>query len=346
MGRDGPRAAVGEAWLSGLVRCGVCSPPRPPYRRYRRYPSLMLRSVILAAARSPRAERLVGTMPLIRGVVARYLAGEDTATALVATRAAVAEGLAVTLDLLVEEAKTPETAATTLRAYEELLDGLSDLELTPAAEITVSLAALGFHHDRGRAFELARAVCAKASEAGTTITLDAEDHTATDLVLETLDRLRVDFPTTGVVVQSCLRRTETDCRDLAAAGSRVRLCKRIYAEPEAVAFQSRLDIDRSFVRCLNILMAGNAYSMVATHDPRLIAIAEDRSKWFDRSQDQFEFQMLRGLCHQEQLRLISQGYTVRVYLPFGEKWYSCLIQRFADRQNRIDSVIRLWRSRV
>ena len=98
---------------------------------------------------------------------------------------------------------------------------------------------------------------------------------------------------------------------------RVRLCKGAYKEPESVAFQSRLDVDKSYVRCLSALMAGGGYPMIATHDPRLIAIGEDRARWFDRSADEFEFQMLFGVRPDEQSRLAALGYTVRVYLPYG-----------------------------
>ncbi|HEU4426451.1 MAG TPA: proline dehydrogenase family protein, partial [Pilimelia sp.] len=132
-------------------------------------------------------------------------------------------------------------------------------------------------------------------------------------------------------LQSYLRRTEADCRELATAGSRVRLCKGAYSEPESVAYQSKLDVDRSYVRCLNILMAGEGYPMLATHDPRLIAIGEDRARWFDRSPDEFEFQMLYGVRPDEQRRLVAEGYTVRVYLPYGTQSYGYLMRRLAER---------------
>jgi len=158
-----------------------------------------------------------------------------------------------------------------------------------------------------------------------------EDHTTTDSTLEIVGRLRQDFPTVGVALQAYLRRTEADCRELAVAGSRIRLCKGAYSEPESVAYQSRLDVDKSYVRCLNILMSGEGYPMIATHDPRLVAIGEDRAKWFDHSADEFEFQMLYGVRPEEQLRLVKAGYTVRVYVPYGTEWYGYLMRRLAER---------------
>ncbi len=291
----------------------------------------MLRSVILAAARSPRVERLVETAPISRDVVRRFVAGKDSADALRTTRELVHSGLAVSLDHLGEDTLTPEQATATKDEYLKLLAALSGAELTPAAEVSLKLSALGQRFDEKMAYDHAYAVCAAASEAGTTVTIDMEDHTTTDSTLDILQRLRVDFPTTGAVLQAYLRRTEGDCRELAGPGSRVRLCKGAYAEQEDVAYQSRIDVDKAFVRCLNILMSGDGYPMLATHDPRLIAIGEDRAKWFDRSPDTFEFQMLYGIRPAEQTRLSEIGYTVRVYVPYGAEWYGYLMRRLAER---------------
>ena len=128
-------------------------------------------------------------------------------------------------------------------------------------------------------------ICEAAAAAGTTVTLDMEDHTTTDLTLETLAALRVDHPATAAVLQAYLHRTEGDCRDLAVAGSRIRLCKGAYREPESVALQDRADIDRSYVRCMKILLAGDGYPMFATHDDRLISIGEALTRRYERSRE-------------------------------------------------------------
>ncbi|GAA3286048.1 MULTISPECIES: proline dehydrogenase family protein [Dactylosporangium] len=306
----------------------------------------MLRSVILAAARSNRVERLVETAPVSRSIVRRFIAGEHADDALQRTRELAADGLAVTIDYLGEDTANPQQAEATRDEYLKILDALHAAELTPAAEVSLKLSALGQLFDEKVAYEHARAICAKASEAGTTVTLDAEDHTTTDSTLEVLARLRAEFPTTGAVVQAYLRRTEADCRELAVAGSRVRLCKGAYKEPESVAYQTRLDVDKSYVRCLNVLMAGAGYPMAATHDPRLIGIGEDRAKWYERTPDEFEFQMLYGVRPEEQLRLARLGYTVRVYLPYGTQWYAYMMRRLAERPANVAFLARALRSRA
>jgi proline dehydrogenase len=291
----------------------------------------MLRSLILAAARSPQVERLVETAPISRDVVRRFVAGTGLDDALDVTRVLTDDGLEVSLDNLGEDTLTPEQAEKTRDEYVLLLSALAGAGLTPAAEVSVKLSALGQRFDEKLAFEHAKAICVAAAQANTSVTLDMEDHTTTDSTLDILSRLRVEHPNTGAVLQAYLRRSEGDCRELAGAGSRVRLCKGAYKEPEDAAYSTKLDVDKSYVRCLNILMSGEGHPMVATHDPRLVAIAEDRAKWFDRTADTFEFQMLYGIRPDEQRRLRELGYSVRVYVPYGTQWYGYLMRRLAER---------------
>ena len=315
----------------------------------------MLRSLFLAAAGSARIGRLAESAPvdkepgrpgrgpgaLREGLVRRFVAGD----AVRVSRELVDDGLAVTLDHLGEDTRTVEQAAAIRDEYIALLRRLGDAGLTPAAEVSVKLSALGQRINDKIAYEHAHAICTAATAAGTTVTLDAEDHTTTDTTLETLVDLRRDFPSTGAVLQAYLRRTEGDCRELAVAGSRVRLCKGAYREPESVAYQSALDVDKSYVRCLNILMSGEGYPMVATHDPRLISIAEDRARWFDRSAGDHEFQLLHGVRPEERARLAAGGHTVRVYVPYGDRWFGYVMRRFAERPANVGLVARAVVSR-
>jgi proline dehydrogenase len=176
------------------------------------------------------------------------------------------------------------------------------------------------HHER---------IAVAARDAGTTVTIDAEDHRTTDAAMRVAASLRSRFPSVGSVLQAALYRTEADARELAAPGTRVRLCKGAYAEPATEAFGTRHDVDKSFARCLRILMSGPGYPMIATHDPRLIAIT--RSLGLARSADSFEYQMLHGVRPDEQRRLASSGARVRVYVPYGGDWYPYLVRRLAER---------------
>jgi proline dehydrogenase len=120
----------------------------------------------------------------------------------------------------------------------------------------------------------------------------------------------------------------------------VRLCKGAYKEPESVAFQDKRDVDLSYVRCLKVLMAGEGYPMIASHDPRMIAIAAALAARHDRAQGSYEYQMLYGIRPDEQLRLAEAGEKVRVYTPYGEDWYGYLVRRLAERPANVTFFLR------
>ncbi len=313
----------------------------------------MLRSAILAAARNHGIERVVTNAPISRSVVRRFVGGVDTDAAVRATRSLVDDGLTVTLDHLGEDTTDRASATAVVQAYVQLLDRLAEQglterlgPLTARVEVSVKLSAVGqaLPADGEKiALEHAQAISTEARRVGATVTLDMEDHTTTDSTLEILRQLRVDFPETGAVLQAYLKRTEGDCRDLAYAGSRVRLCKGAYDEPATVAFAKRIDVDRSYVRCSKVLLEGEGYPMFATHDPRLVEIVTDRARALDRTG--FEYQMLYGIRPDEQKRLAAAGNTVRVYLPYGAQWYGYLMRRLAERPANLAFFARALASR-
>jgi proline dehydrogenase len=310
----------------------------------------MLRSTILAASRSRLVEQAVERAPISRDLVQRFVGGPNTEAAIATTRRLVETGLTVSLDHLGEDTTDVGQANAATDAYLSLLTslhraGLPALAgpLTTQVEVSVKLSAIGQAlpgHGGQIALDNARRICTAASVVDAMVTLDMEDHTTTDATLSTLGQLREDFPATAAVLQAYLRRTEGDCRDLAVAGSRVRLCKGAYDEPAGVAFRERDEVDRSYVRCLNVLFAGSGYPMLATHDPRLIAIATDRAEHYGKAPGQFEFQMLYGIRPQEQLRLVAAGQTVRVYVPYGQQWYGYLMRRLAERPANLGFFLR------
>jgi proline dehydrogenase len=302
----------------------------------------VLRQPLLLLARSSSVKKLVSTMPGSSGIVAGYVPGETTAEAVEATDGLVRDGLTATLDFLGEDTLDAAQADATVAAYLDLLSQLAAKGLARKAEVSVKLSAIGqalpdsiSPGGHKIALENARAICRAARNAGTTVTLDMEDHATTDSTLAILRELRKDFPETGAVLQAYLHRTEADCRMLAHEGSRVRLCKGAYNEPEEVAFQDKLDVDKSYVRCLKVLLAGQGYPMIATHDPRLVAIASSIAADQGRAKGTYEFQMLFGIRPDEQRRLAAAGESVRVYIPYGHEWYGYLMRRLAERPQNL-----------
>ena len=305
----------------------------------------LLRGALLQISESSTVRSAVVAAPMSRAVVNRYVAGEEIPEAVTATAELRTTNRLATIDHLGEDVEDRAQAEQTRDTYIALLDALAEADLTRfgSTEVSVKLSAVGQAlpgDGDAIALENARAICEAADKAGTTVTLDMEDHTTTDRTLETLRTLREDFPWVGAVVQAYLHRTEADCRDLAHEGSRVRLCKGAYKEPESVAFQDGGDVDLSYVRCLKVLMAGDGYPMVATHDPRLVEIARALAGHHGRAPDSYEFQMLLGVRDLEQKRIADRGHQMRVYVPFGDDWYGYMVRRLAERPANLQFFLR------
>lgn len=303
----------------------------------------MLGSSLLAVSQKPQVRDLVTTLPVSRRLVDRFVAGENLDDAVDTARELLTSGLSVTVDHLGEDTVSLSQAADTRDTYVELLDVLGGFELTPATEVSLKLSAVGQAlavDGDDIALDNARVICEAAARAGTTVTLDMEDHTTVDSTLAILRELRRDFPWVGAVLQTCLYRTESDCQDLAHEGSRVRLVKGAYAEPASVAYPKKLDVDLAYVRCLRTLMAGAGHPMIATHDKRMITIAQQLAATHGRATDSYEFQMLHGIGVSEQHRLRDEGARVRVYLPYGGDWYGYFMRRLAERPANVSFFLR------
>ncbi|MCD9876635.1 proline dehydrogenase family protein [Streptomyces guryensis] len=293
----------------------------------------MLGPVILAASRSDRMRRLISAAPVTRQVVDRFIPGETVDDIVPIIKGLTGRGLELTMDVVGEDITTPEQAAAARDAYLALIDRLSDLGLGERVEMSVKLSMFGQALPGGHELALAnvRPVVEAAAAIGTTVTLDAEDHTTLDSMFAVHEELRKDFPQTGCVIQAYLFRTEADARRLAAAGSRVRLVKGAYKEPAEVAYQQKQEIDKAYVRVLRTLMEGEGYPMIGSHDPRLISIAQELARRAGRKLDEYEFQMLYGIRSDEHLRLAAEGHRMRVYTAYGTDWYGYFMRRLAEK---------------
>ncbi|MEU1084079.1 proline dehydrogenase family protein [Streptomyces sp. NPDC005908] len=311
----------------------------------------MLGPVILAASRSDRMRRLISAAPVTKQVVDRFIPGETVDEILPIVQELTGNGLELTMDVVGEDITTPAQAAAARDAYLELIGRLKPLELGPRAEMSVKLSMFGqslpsptagldggpsgatsvFPGGHELALANVRPVVEAAAEIGTTVTLDAEDHTTLDSMFAIHEELRKDFPQTGCVIQAYLFRTEEDARRLAAAGSRVRLVKGAYKEPAEVAYQQKHEIDKAYVRILRTLMEGEGYPMIGSHDPRLISIAQELARTAGRKLDEYEFQMLYGIRGDEHLRLAAEGHRMRVYTAYGTDWYGYFMRRLAEK---------------
>lgn len=293
----------------------------------------MLGPVILAASRSEKMRRIVSAAPVTRPVVNRFIPGETVDQVIPIVEDLTRKGLEVTLDVVGEDITEVAQSHAARDAYLQLIERLADLGLGETVEMSVKLSMFGQALEGGHELALAnvRPVVEAATAIGTTVTLDAEDHTTLDSMFAIHEELRRDFPQTGCVIQAYLFRTEADARRLAAAGSRVRIVKGAYKEPAEVAYQDMAEIDKAYVRIMKILMEGEGYPMIGSHDPRLIAIAQELAREAGRKLDEYEFQMLYGIRGEEHLRLAAEGHRMRVYTAYGTDWYGYFMRRLAEK---------------
>ncbi|MFG2980904.1 proline dehydrogenase family protein [Streptomyces sp. NPDC048258] len=293
----------------------------------------MLGPVILAASRSDKMRRIVSAAPVTKPVVNRFIPGETVDQVIPIVEDLTRKGLEVTLDVVGEDITEVAQSHAARDAYLQLIERLAELGLGETVEMSVKLSMFGQALPGGHELALAnvRPVVEAAAAIGTTVTLDAEDHTTLDSMFAIHEELRRDFPQTGCVIQAYLFRTEADARRLAAAGSRVRIVKGAYKEPAEVAYQDKGEIDKAYVRIMKILMEGEGYPMIGSHDPRLIAIGQELARQAGRKLDEYEFQMLYGIRSEEHLRLAAEGHRMRVYTAYGTDWYGYFMRRLAEK---------------
>ncbi|OBB75750.1 proline dehydrogenase family protein [Mycobacterium sp. 852014-52144_SCH5372336] len=307
------------------------------------------RPAIMAAGRRESLRRTAERLPVTRDVVHRFVPGETVDDALDAVVELRDSGRLVSIDHLGEDVTDADTATENVHAYLTLLDGLARREEGPAEvrplEVSLKLSALGQALARDGekiALENAHTICERAQRIRVWVTVDAEDHTTTDSTLSIVRDLRTEFGWLGTALQAYLKRTHADCREFAgpaafssrkrsSAAARIRLCKGAYDEPASVAYRDRDDVTDSYLGCLRVLMAGNCYPMVASHDPAVIAAVPALAAENNRGRDGFEYQMLYGIRDAEQRRLAVAGNHVRVYVPFGAQWYGYFVRRLAER---------------
>lgn len=291
----------------------------------------MFGSAIRSAVDNGGVQRVLSEAPFAQGLIRRFVAGEDLDAAIEVAHVLSAQGLLLSLEYLADPVIERESAARVTDNYAEMLRRLAIEGLADSVEASLPLSAIGQVFDRHTAYDNAGLICEAAKEAGSRVTLEMHTHRYVDGTLDILHKLVPDYPDTGVVVQAYLKRTEGDIAELVGPGRRVRLAKGTYDEPESVAYQTRAEIDKSYVRCMNLLMSAECDPVFGTHDPRLITIAKERAAWHGRAHDSFEFEMLYGVNAAMRRRLVAAGYPVRVYVPYGEHWHRYFGRRLAER---------------
>ncbi|HYW31222.1 MAG TPA: proline dehydrogenase family protein [Gemmatimonas sp.] len=291
----------------------------------------MLRTSLLYLSRQKGVFSFIRNVGFARKMASRFVAGETIDTALDAVVELNAKGITASLDLLGESVANETEARDTGRQYLQLLDRIHQRDLN--ANVSVKLTALGQDISDTLGVQIVREVLERAKQYSSFVRLDMESSAYTDRTLDTFEReLYPDYrDNVGVVLQSALRRTLDDVERANRLQARVRICKGAYLEPPEIAFPDKADVDRNFVAAMHRLMEHGRYPGIATHDEVIIAEAKRFAKEKNIAADRFEFQMLYGVRRDLQEQIVSEGYRMRVYVPFGTQWYPYLMRRLAER---------------
>jgi proline dehydrogenase len=299
----------------------------------------MIRTGILWLSEQQQVFRFVRSNGLARRFASRFVAGETVETAIEASRELNHQGITATLDLLGESVTRESDAVQARQIYVQLLERIAQSGVQ--ANASVKLTQMGFDIGVDACLANMSAILGRAKALGSFVRIDMESSAYTQRTLDVFfQQLYPEYgPHVGVVIQSCLRRSEGDVEALIDAKARVRLCKGAYREAADVAFPAKKDVDQAYIRLMERLMERGNYPGLATHDERMVTHARQfaRSRGIDPAR--FEFQMLFGVRRDLQHELRAAGYNVRVYVPFGTQWYPYLMRRLAERPANIAFIL-------
>jgi proline dehydrogenase len=268
---------------------------------------------------------------LVRRFSAPYIAGDTLDAAITTVQRLASMGTSTTLDVLGEAISSIEEAQLTRDEYLDAIDALAKLGTTNLVNVSVKLTALGLGIDDARCVEFVGDIARRAAQYGGFVRIDMEDSPFTDATLAVHQQLvNAGHTNVGVVIQAYLHRSEADVRKLAARGTRVRMVKGIYVEPETIAWRDMARINRSFIELSALLLDAGCHVAFATHDDHLIAAAEQLIAERELGADHYEFQMLLGVREDRRDALVAAGHPVRVYVPFGARWYEYSMRRLRE----------------
>jgi len=305
---------------------------------------MLTRSALIYLSRQERLKEFATHFKLFKKLTTRFIAGENINEAIAAIRDLNARGCSASFDHLNESVTSPAETEAEVREYLDVLARIDESGID--SHVSIKLTQFGLEIDRELAYQNARRVVADAARRGNFVRIDMEGSNLTQATIDLFKRILAEFGLNdvGIVLQSYLYRTMDDARDLLKIPARIRLCKGAYDEPPEVAFPEKRDVDNNYVEVMKVLLSSGIYHGIATHDPKMIDATIDFAQREAISKEAFEFQMLYGIRRDLQEQLAKDGYRMRVYVPYGERWYPYFMRRLAERPANIWFVLKnLWK---
>ena len=297
----------------------------------------MLKDTLLYLAQNQRMRDFVIQNPATRGVSRRFVAGETLEDAVQAVRILNKKGNPVALDFLGENVFQESEARESTQNYTAALNLIKQTGID--ANISIKLTALGLDISQELCEENMRSILDLAREYGIFVCIDMEASNYTEQTVAMTLKAREQYEQVGTVIQSYLYRSKADIKKLIEHNVRVRIVKGAYKEPPSVAYQNKKDVDESYIEIMKMLLSRGNFPAVASHDENIINAARTYVRDHGISPASFEFQMLYGIRRDLQERLVSEGYNVRVYVPYGSQWYPYLMRRMAERPANLIFVV-------
>ena len=289
----------------------------------------LMKSALLYMSTSEGLKNFLTRFKSFNNVTHRFVAGEEMDEAVAAIKQLNAKNISATFDHLGESISKESETRDEVREYQQLIQAITDHSLN--SNVSVKLTQLGLDIANELCYENTRAIVEAAARQNNFVRIDMEDSPKTDATFDIFRRLRAEFDNVGIVVQAYLYRTEKDIEELLKLGARIRLCKGAYKEPEAVAFPDKADVDKNYIKLMQMLLPSGIYHGIATHDPNMIEAAKKFARENNIGADKFEFQMLYGIRRDLQESLVKEGWRMRVYVPYGKFWYPYFMRRLAER---------------
>jgi proline dehydrogenase len=289
----------------------------------------MLKGTLMYLAQNNTVRNFVIRNRATRAVSRRFVAGETLDDAIEATRALNQRKMHVSLDHLGENVSDVKEAISAAKDYIAILDRIKQAGVD--ANISIKLTALGLDVSQELCEQDVCRILEHAQQFPIFVRIDMEGSAYTERTFDIALRMHKQFEHVGTVIQSCMHSSKKHVEQLIAQGVRVRLVKGAYKEPKAVAFQQKSEVDHNFVRLMTMLLQRGNYPAIATQDEAIINATCKFARDQGISKSAFELQMLYGIRRDLQEKLVSQGYNLRIYVPYGSQWYPYLVRRMAER---------------
>ncbi|XEC94160.1 proline dehydrogenase family protein [Paenibacillus tarimensis] len=298
----------------------------------------IMRSLLLYLSKNQLVNKMARQYGLRFGAE-RFVAGETLDTALEKVRELNGRGILATLDHLGEYVSGSEEAEASAQDVIQALEGIADSGVR--SNVSVKLSQLGLDISHEKCLYNMRSIVAKAKRLRNFVRIDMEDYARNESTISIYERLYSAYgPYVGIVLQAYLYKTEEDIKRLRHLAPNYRLVKGAYNEPPEVAFPKKADVDRNFTRLIEAQLRNGHYAAIATHDERIIGHSKAFIKANKIPRERFEFQMLYGIRPQLQQQLADEGFTMRVYVPFGKDWYGYFMRRLAERPENVSFVLK------